>query len=275
MGVALIMNPQGLEILSLPFTTVSRGAEQLYIEEWQSPNFHETRMQPFAILLLLTFGAMGASKRRATTVEFFLVAGFGFLGLMAARFISIFAVVAPVIMIRHSEDVFTYWGEKINFKLNIQINRQPSQTQSWINRFIVFILLVVVGYKVSLVFPRGVNFDVFREQFPISGVEYIKREQPKGRMFNSYNFGGYLIWALPEYPVFIDGRADLYGDEIIFEWLSIARAEDGWQEALDEWEVGFVVVEPGMPLVEELTGEDWELIYSDEVAVIYQRSGME
>ncbi len=69
----------------------------------------------------------------------------------------------------------------------------------------------------------------------------------------------------------IDGRADLYGDEIIFEWLSIVRGEVGWQESLDEWGVGFVIVEPDMPLVERLEEEGWELIYTDEVAVVYQR----
>jgi hypothetical protein len=275
MGVALVINPQGLDILSLPFTTVSRGAEQLYIEEWQSPNFHETRMLPFAVLMLLTFGAMCASNRRVTIAEFFLVAGFGFLGLLAGRFISIFAVIAPVIMIRHAEEVLGYWGELLKVKINIQIERQPSPILSWVNRVLVVLLFGVVIFKVSQVLPREANFKVFQEQLPVSAVEFIQREKPEGRMFNSYNFGGYLIWALPEYPVFIDGRADLHGDEIIFEWLSIARAEEGWEDALAEWGVGFVLVEPGLPLVDEFEGESWVLIYSDEVAVVYQHSSVE
>jgi hypothetical protein len=271
MGFALFINPQGLDLLSLPFTTVSRGAEQLFIEEWQSPNFHETRMQPFAVLLIVTFGAMAASKHRVTIAEFFLVAGFGFMGLFSARFISIFAVVAPVVLIRHAEEVLENWGEQLNFRINIQLKRQPAPIQSWLNRVVVILLFLVVIYKVSLVLPRESNFEVFRESMPVSAVEFIKSELPEGRIFNSYNFGGYLIWALPEYPVFIDGRADLHGDEIIFEWLSIARAEEGWQAALDKWDVGFVLVEPGIPLAEKLKGENWDLIYADEVAIIIQR----
>jgi hypothetical protein len=141
----------------------------------------------------------------------------------------------------------------------------------WVNRVIVSLLILVVFLKVSIVLPAEENMAVFRESLPVTAAEFIKSEQPEGRMFNSYDFGGYLIWSLSEYPVFIDGRADLYGDEIIFEWLSIVRGEVGWQESLHEWGVGFVIVEPDMPLVERLEEEGWELIYADEVAVVYQR----
>jgi hypothetical protein len=271
MGLALFVNPQGTELLSLPFTTVSRGAEQLYIEEWQSPNFHETRMQPFAVLLVLTFGAMGLSKLRSTITEFLLVVGFGLMGLFSARFISIFAVVAPVVLIRHAKEVFAYWGEKLDIAMIVQLDRPPTPIQSWLNRILVLLLVVAVMYKASLVMSRESNFEDFRESLPVDAVEYIKIEKPDGRMFNSYNFGGYLIWALPEYQVFIDGRADLHGDEIIFEWLNIVQGGIGWQDSLEKWNVGFVLVEPGIPLLEKLKGDNWELVYADEVAVIYQR----
>jgi hypothetical protein len=271
MGIALLINPQGVELLSLPFTTVARRAEQLHIEEWQSPNFHETRMQPFAVLLLSTFVFMVGSKRRATVDEFLLVAGFGFMGLWSARFIPIFAVVAPVILVRHAKELITHWREKLKLKLNIQLDRQPTRIQGWINRILVILLGLVALLKVATVLPAEENWKVFRQSLPVSAVEFIKTEQPEGRMFNSYDFGGYLIWSLPEYPVFIDGRADLHGDEIIFEWLSIVRGEDGWADSLDEWEIGFVLVEPNMPLVEKLEEDGWKLVYEDDVAVVYTR----
>jgi MFS family permease len=271
MGIVLFVNPQGIDLLSLPFTTVSRGAEQLYIEEWQSPNFHDTRMQPFAALLILTYSAMALSKHRATIAEILLVSGFGLMGLFSARFISIFAVVAPVVLVRHAEEVLSYWSEKLDIEVNIQLDYPPTPIQSWINRLLVLLLAVIVVYKASMVISWDSNFNVFREALPVDAVEYIKNERPEGQMFNSYNFGGYLIWALPEYQVFIDGRADLHGDEIIFEWWNIVRGGDGWRESLNKWDVGFVLVEPGIPLLEKLKDDNWELIYTDEVAVIYQR----
>jgi hypothetical protein len=271
MGLALLVNLQGIELLLLPFTTVSRAAEQLYIEEWQSPNFHETRMQPFAVLVILTFGAMGLSKHRSTITEFLLVAGFGLMGLFSARFISIFAVVTPVVLIRHVKEVIAYWNETLDIKINVELDRSPTHVQRWLNRILVLFLAAVVMYKASSVMSWESNFQVFRESLPIDAVEYIKTKRPDGRMFNSYNFGGYLIWALPEYQVFIDGRADLHGDEIIFEWWNIIQGGDSWRESLDKWDIGFVLVESGLPLAEKLKDANWELVYEDEVAVIYQR----
>jgi hypothetical protein len=71
----------------------------------------------------------------------------------------------------------------------------------------------------------------------LEAVDFLKENHPEGRLFNSYNWGGYLLWALPEYPVFVDGRTDLYNDEIIGQWSQVVRAEEGWQEVLARWDV--------------------------------------
>ena len=57
-------NPAGPVMLAYPFKTVSIGALQDYIAEWQSPNFHSLSVQPFIWLLLVTFAAVGVSRRR-------------------------------------------------------------------------------------------------------------------------------------------------------------------------------------------------------------------
>ena len=87
-------------------------------------------------------------------------------------------------------------------------------------------------------------------------------------MFNTYNYGGYLIWALEEYPVFVDGRADLYGDEIILPLYRVLTGSQEWEELFEEWEIGFVIVEPDLYLVPNLERAGWQKIYEDELAVI-------
>jgi len=54
--------------------------------------------------------------------------------------------------------------------------------------------------------------------YPYERVQEIKRliekgEAPEGNMFNEYSWGGYLIWKLPEYKTFIDGRMPSWRDE--------------------------------------------------------------
>jgi hypothetical protein len=122
-----------------------------------------------------------------------------------------------------------------------------------------------------MIYPPQVNEEAFEKGLPMGAVEYLRQTRPPGRLFNSYNWGAYLLWALPEYPVFVDGRTDLYNDEVIGEWLRVARAEEGWQEVLDKWDVNLVLVEPTTPLVYRLEVNGWKELYADEVAVVYGR----
>jgi hypothetical protein len=135
----------------------------------------------------------------------------------------------------------------------------------------LIILILAVLLKVGLDFPLAANQEAFRQNMPLDAVAFIKQKSPPGRLFNSYNWGGYLLWELPEYPVFIDGRTDLYNDEVIGEWLQVVRAEPGWQETLDRWEVRLILLEPGMPVVGHLEEAGWQELYKDQQAVVFSR----
>ncbi|HEV2402924.1 MAG TPA: hypothetical protein VGS08_01855 [Candidatus Saccharimonadales bacterium] len=43
-------------------------------------------------------------------------------------------------------------------------------------------------------------------EYPIGAVVYLRHHACSGNLFNDYNYGGYLIWQLPNEPVYIDGR---------------------------------------------------------------------
>ena len=50
--------------------------------------------------------------------------------------------------------------------------------------------------------------------YPGQAVEYIQKHGCQGgNIFNSYDFGGYLIWKLPTQKVYIDGRMPDWRDE--------------------------------------------------------------
>ena len=126
--------------------------------------------------------------------------------------------------------------------------------------------------KAATVLPTVTNLVEFRKTMPVEAVGRVfQKTAPPGRIFNSYNWGGYLQWELYEYPVFIDGRTDLYNDDLINQWLQVIRGEAGWQAALDGWQVRLVLLEPGTPVVGQLAQNGWNLLYQDERAVVYGR----
>ncbi len=269
MVLAVCFNPYGPIMLAYPFRTVSIGALQEFIQEWQSPNFHLVSAQPFIWLWILTFTAVGISRKRLALTDFLLVAVFTYLSLLAWRNVALFALVSPPVLTRHAAPVLDALKQRHGIR---SATYQTTDSRLILVNWILLVVLVMAVFvKASMSFPLSANQKVFRETLPVDAIAFIKTEAPAGRLFNSYNWGGYLLWELPEYPVFIDGRTDLYDGKIVEQWLQVVRAEEGWQKVLDQWEVHLVLVEPSVPVVSSLEQNGWNLLYQDERAVVYGR----
>ncbi len=92
------------------------------------------------------------------------------------------------------------------------------------------------------------------------------------RVFNAFDFGGFLISS--GVPVFIDGRADFYGEAFLRRYLdAISLTRAGALEALlAERAIGWTMLQTGTPaiqLLDRLPG--WERVHADETAVVHRR----
>lgn len=269
MVLAVCLNPYGPVMLLYAFKTVSIDALQDFILEWQSPNFHLGQAQPALWLLLMLIAALGASRRRIHLTDFLLAAGFTYLALLAWRNLALFALALPMVITRHAADPLAELGEQVGFH-GASMDR-PVGPQAWLNAVLLAMLALAAVARAGVAFPLETNREAWRQTLPVDAVSYLKTNPQPGRLFNSYNWGAYLIWELPEQPVFIDGRTDLYNDDVIGQWLQVVRGEPGWQETLNHWDVHLVLVEPSLPLNTLLPDNGWMEIYRDEVAVIYRR----
>lgn len=269
--LVLVINPYNIQILTVPFQTVSIGALQNFIQEWNSPDFHGRQTWPFIFLLLGILGAAGASNKRIDWTDYFLVSGTAFLSLLAGRNIATFALVATPVFTYHLDAILAERGWVLNPV------KRASPTMARLN--VVLVTAIILGALVVIIsYLNPKSVDDAQEQFlPVRAAEFLNVQNPAGPMFNSYNWGGYLMFAAPQYPVFVDGRTDLYGDAFLTRWLSTATGGDGWRETLDEYGVNLVVVETGSGLARQLaTDGEWTLIYppagsDDEQAVIFSR----
>ncbi|GAB4579661.1 MAG: hypothetical protein Fur0022_23990 [Anaerolineales bacterium] len=269
--LAVCLNPAGPRFLLYPFQTVKIESLQDFINEWQSPNFHESGVQPFIWLLLLVIGAVGASRKGLSLVDFLLVSVFAYMGLLAGRNVALFGLFAPVVLARHAGPVVEQVREALGIRAP-RLDRVRSPLQGWVNRILLVVVMLAVAAKVSLVYPEKINVEAYGRHLPLEAVAFLKETQPPGRLFNSYNWGGYLQWALPEYQVFVDGRTDLYDDEIIGQWFQVVWAEEGWEEVLDRWGVNLVFLEKDVPVIAKLAEAGWTQLYADEKAVIFART---
>ncbi|MCB2180081.1 hypothetical protein KQH54_03060 [bacterium] len=268
---ATFISPQGAKLWLLPFSTVSRQAEQLFIAEWQSPDFHNSYMLPFALLIFLTLFVVGRSGKKAAIYELLLLGGFGLLGLISVRNIFFFAIVAPAIITRYGDQLIKEGAKLLSSTpIKLDFDRPANKISQILNVSLVLIVGFISILRIGIYLPQNKNINELSKMFPIEAVNFLLNEKPEGQMFNSYNFGGYLIWALPEYPVFVDGRADLHQDEIILTWYRIMNGSEEWRDVFDEWGIRFVMLEPGAPLISSLEDDGWKEIYRDDIAVIAQ-----
>lgn len=265
--VALVINPYGLQMLAVPFQTIGIGALQNFIQEWNSPNFHERQTWPFIFLLLGLLGAVGASKKRLDWTDFVLSAGTAFMGLLAGRNIAVFAVVATPVLTHYLNDALSERGWVVNPV------KRVTPRMARLNAVLVGVIVLVSLAKVLLVLDTKTVSEAQVEFLPVKVSEYLKQNQPPGPMFNSYNWGGYFIYMLPETPVFVDGRTDLYGDDFLSnDYLKTAVGAPGWQDTLNRYGINMVVMEADSGLARSLRTEPgWKLGYEDKQAVVFTR----
>jgi hypothetical protein len=109
--------------------------------------------------------------------------------------------------------------------------------------------------------------------YPVRASGFIREHQPPGPLFNDFDWGGYLIWALPGYPVSIDGRTNLYGNDRVLRNYRTLIGEGDWENDPDLKSAKLVILPAKKwPLVEVLRrSEDWTVAYEDQTAIVFVR----
>jgi hypothetical protein len=93
-------------------------------------------------------------------------------------------------------------------------------------------------------------------------------------LFNEYSFGSFLTWYLPEYPVAVDSRVELYGDVILAKYFDVV----GGKERLDSdpmvARAGTLLLQRNSAMAKALTNlpalkAQYRLMYRDELADVF------
>lgn len=209
-------------------------------------------------------------SRRESIIEILLTVLFTVMALCAAGFLFFAIIMAPILM----------WQSRkiLNGNNVILIDSQDTGNQnvSEINLSAkdFFWLLLPVIFVQGLAMTGHIKHQFNERIKPVAAVEFLKKEHIQGNMYNEYNFGTYIIFsAYPQYRVFIDGRAEMYGTERLRDYYRIRRLEPGWEKILEKYDVNFAIINHYSTLSQFLLNNNkWRLIYSDQVADIFVRS---
>ena len=266
---AVIVNPNGARLYSYPFETLRSPAMMKYISEWWSPNFQQPMFMPLAVLIFATGAALALGRKQVRLKELLLLSATGIAALRSGRNVPFFGIVAIPLLAAHSWSWISTqrWGHWFT-------RPEEEVKQGAILLNLLLFVLVPLGLAATRV-SRSVSDQVtFNSQsLPAAATDFVRSNKLPQPIYNEYGWGGYLIWRLsPEYQVYIDGRADVYGDAFLEEFLMVHSGEPRWHEPLDRYGIQTVMIKPDAALASLLKLEPgWQNVFEDSQATIFTR----
>jgi hypothetical protein len=260
------LNPYGVAMYSYPLETLRSRAMQNYIGEWRSPDFHQYLYLPTLAMILATVVLPAFSPRRLRPRELLLLCVMTFAALRSVRHIPIYTLIAIPIL----SAMLLAWLEENGIAKRFQSkNSTMTSAKTLVNAILLAAFLIFTVARVRFVIRRQPEAEA--KEFPAAAISFITAHRPPAPILNNYNWGGYFIWKLyPEYRVYIDGRADLYGDTFMDDLAaSYYLKTDAWRIPFETWRIRTVILPPDAPLVTALKDlPDWQTIYADDQAIV-------
>lgn len=264
------LNPNGIKLYWYPIVTLRSQAMQTYIAEWASPNFHHPEYWPFLIILLGLLALILWSRHNIRARDLLLLIASLAAALRSTRLIPIFVLIAIPIAARQIDACFQR-RQAIERRHSVRI---PAIMRHALNPFIAFAFLIFVAVQTIAVIRKQPQAEAL--SFPLRAISFLQANPIPGHLFNHYDWGGYLIWKLyPSTHVFIDGRADVYGDEFFHDFADTYQLRHRWRQNLDRWRIARVLLPANSPLATGLHEDpDWSVLYSDGQAIVLIRKNL-
>jgi len=257
-ALALLCNPVGFKQILYPIDTLLHQPIGLaQVLEWQPLRLADTRgiglMATLACIVLMVV----VRKSELMWDELLLLALGTWLAVSHTRMIFVFGILAAPVLCRVLSDLWDGYSAE--------------QDRPWPNLLLIAGCLVVA----VLAFPSRASIaQQLNRDNPVGALAFMRTNHLSGPMLNEYVYGGYLIWTAPEYPVFIDGRSD------VFEWSGVLGDLTQWEtlqadprQLLDKYHISFCLLARKSPMTTVMAlVPGWKLAYEDNNSVIFTRS---
>lgn len=269
-ALASAANPDFISHWLYPFYVMSMETTKA-ISEWQSPDFSLPLNQIYLLLVISFFILLIYAKKRPNLTEVIIPSFFVLLSFVSIRHMPLAALtLIPFAAKTIAGGLDTHLVSlRIRTKLQGLYTRNSRQAKQLGMMEYVFnwILLAVFGLAFLAYYPvyHSGDSEKLNAMLPVDATEFIINTGISGRMFHTYHYGGYLLYRLyPEQSVFIDGRADMYGDEFIKEYQSIYAGYHDWDASFDKYDIDYVICGRDAPIRQLLLARgDFSLVYDD------------
>ncbi len=265
------LTPYGMLPILMTTKLVSMRFATSYIIEWQTPNFQQSLYRPIYLVgILSAIAGFGIRLRGARLAVYALIT---FTGLRYIRGLLMFFFVVPIVLARPA-------GASAWFLAPQLLRTKSGEGEESSDPILAFLqkrsIAMVAAFGVLATVVTVSTWwrdDIIppKENTPEAALNFVRSKNITGNVFNDYQFGGYLIWS--GVPTFIDGRAELFGDDFVRQYAETVMVADLKKAltVLDDYKVNWVILTPTEPLSKAITTGPWDEIYSDKYAVVFVR----
>ncbi len=251
-ALATLVNPYGYRIYEPGFGLLDQKQLWDVVDELRAPSF---RLPSDWVLLGTTVSAAFAIglRRRCSLFLLLLYLGGAYLSFRSARD-SWFALISALCILADAGEAATPRFSKVRLIL-----------------VLAWLVVLVIGSR------RWLSEDQLREavakEYPDEAAAFIEKHRLPGPIFNHYNWGGYLIWRLPDYPVSMDGRTLVHGQERILRHIETFKGKAGWKNDPDLAQAGVLLLMRDSALTSLLQQDaEFKLVHQDSVAAVFVRA---
>ena len=196
------------------------------------------------------------------------------------RYHALFAAVVVVIAGTVLAEAAAHIGKNFAGKRTLAVRRVAA---TLIALFVVFRVTDLVRGHDYLEVGERVAFGVgLSPQMPLGGARYLSRAN-LGRVFNTYDDGGFLSYAAgPGFLDYVDGRALPFGPQIITRSDDLTRVPPDsaeWQKEIAQYGIAGVILPLArynvlefFPALDQFChSQVWKPVYLDEAAAVFVR----
>lgn len=139
--------------------------------------------------------------------------------------------------------------------------------------------LILVAAAFAIFLPRSLGQHAADQQreagYPVEAVNLLVVARPEARVVAEYGWAGYVIYRLYERGgrVFIDGRNDMYAEEILDHYTSISVGDPGWEDLVNRHSADAMLFSPSAPITKGIAqAAGWCEAYRDKDQVLLFRA---
>jgi hypothetical protein len=272
-AAAVLLNPYGPRLYA-DVLSFSRNPNLNRLIEWQALALGSVQGKIAVGVALALLVVCWVSPRRVPAGESLALVILGVAALWSARMLIWWTPVAAHALVVHAHDA------RRRFRPGVKSPAASPRSDIWT---IAAVGIAVVSITTT---PLGLRLVTGRVselkqcvtlQTPVDATDWLREHPPAGQVFNTYEWGDYLVWAgPPKLPVFVTSQAHLVPPDVWRDYLAVIRVASGWEGILDQYGVETVVADKLRrgALIGTLTmDERWTLVFEDDVAVIFVRKG--